>query len=171
MAILPFLQQLFGEPKIKIKFEQRDSPSGRTLFCLLDNLQITNKWLLLLRVHRVIVHDISIQFSILDIGRKDWVYMDNGSETETREFYAVMKTNGEELRHILFLPPTTVRCPIVEANVKDGTSFIEWRPKRSWSYPLGIGHYQLHMKINYSGTHMKILKRFFVGNEPTDLHW
>ena len=171
MAVLPLLQQLFGEPKIKIEFGHWDVGARRTLFCFLDNLQITNKSLLLLRVHRVIVHDVSIEFSIWDIGKKRWVYVTNGSGTVKRNFYAVMQTDGEENRHILFLPPTTVRCPIAEATTKDGASFTEWRVNGSWVYPLEIGDYQLHMRINYSGRHMKVLKRFSVGNKPTDLNW
>jgi hypothetical protein len=66
MAIQPFIQYLFGRPKLIIVFEVIDISEGQILNCLLQNEPIHNILLQKLGVYRTAIDDLVVQFSILD---------------------------------------------------------------------------------------------------------
>ena len=160
MAVQPFLEFIWGRPKIQIEFEARDKGSVRYLDILLTNVSVGNPILKFLGVSRRTAADVVLSFRVRDNRTQIWVVGEGG---------ALLSTIRDENKLQISLPSSIFSASCTLIRTANGETLLT--QGEGTTFKISPGKYEIELTVHYSEIHVIKKWGFSVGTQPYDLFW
>jgi hypothetical protein len=158
MAIQPFIQAIWGRPKLVVDFKVECTDNEEFLNCLIRNIPVTNRILKMLFVYRNPIDDLFAQYKIL-------------AQNDRKQLSAVFKVKfqtqqGQKLERIT-LPASyqSISFPIIAYDKKTSMAFTMGIAKDKVLCLKG-GVFLVQVDIFYGARRKTVLEDFVVADNP-----
>lgn len=160
MAVKPFVQAIWGKPKIEVDFGVKDLEGGRVLQCEICNPPIRHKILRLLGVTRVIAEDITASFSIEEYG--------SGRVIFSGAVPSIITYSGTTGAQRISLPPSVFPANFAIVIVVDTEKKVRVFEE---NIILLSGKYCANVEVRMVDKTIKVKKRFVVSQTHPFAYW
>ena len=159
MAVQPFTQAIWGNPRIKITFRQSVDNGIKLLRFDIGNEPIYGGILSKLGVYRRTAEGVRADFSIYD---------SSGNQKLVEEFEATIVVAGEKQKQIS-LPVSMIDASVIIAETHpQGTSNIL---TTSGIMPIRMGLYKISAWVTFEGKQVSKTRLFTIGDTPNGTYW
>ncbi len=162
MAVQPFVQYCFGQPKLKVLFNVMENEDGRILHCELFNPQVS-RVLRKMGIRRDPIQGLSVSASIVDL---------RTHKTMVREDFATLLDPEAEKRSVMDItaPEAVVLIWVAMVRKSDEKALTALRMDEG-QIELPPSEYLCHLIIKSASVDEELCRKFMVGTQPHELYW
>ena len=160
LTVSPFLQMIFGRPKLTIGFDIWTVEGGKVLQCELRNPPIKQRFLRKLGIRRMVAEDVVAHFVIKN--------GDDGSNIIAEIIPSIVSHAGTAPAQRINLPPSIFPCQIGIVIVEDAEHLVRvFQQDRI----LHSGLYHVFVEVAMEGKFFHAQRSFKVMDKPPFAEW